>query len=114
MLIEGGLDLWVFHTTIPLLNHLCEGDKPIEGNVDPLGSHSREEGIQRKKDTPNGVLGGQIPMEEAVKVQCEDVNLLWGVSFNLRVRTDEGPNIKGNSHTKIRKDVRKSETTTTH
>ena len=103
MLVEGR-GLGVFHAAIALLHHLGVGDQPVEGDVDPRRLHRSEEAIQRDHDAPNRIVGVQIPMEEAVEVERKDIDAGGGGPFNGRVRTDQGPNIKGNPHTKSTRD----------
>ena len=109
MLVEGRCDLGDLHATVPLLDHLGIGDKSIEGDVNMRRLECSQEAIESDDDASNGIVGVQVAMEKAVEVDREDIDVGWRRPFNGGMRTDEGPNIKGDPHTKRTRDGSNSE-----
>ena len=109
MLVEGRCDLGDLHATVPLLDHLGIGDQSIEGDVNLRRLDRSQEAIESNDDASNGIVGIQVAMEKAVEVDGEHIDVGWRSPFNGGMRTDEGPNIKGDPHTKSTRDGSNSE-----
>lgn len=62
------------HATVPLLHHLCVGNKSVECNVHCVGMHfGLQELSKGKHNASDRILSLQCVMNETIEIDGEDI-----------------------------------------